>query len=199
MYSSVLRGERAQLGADALARVLHALLDLVGGEQLPRRELLAVAPQRAVAELDDLAVVHASPSPRARPRRAAERRAATTRSGPPFGYRPEIDWSAFTIAATPAASRLSAATRSRSRWSMTAMSPLPIRVARSFVRGPTRATPTTCGRRPPARAAARSSLIAPASRPAPRAGARPTGRRARARAGGRARIRRRRRASARSR
>ena len=28
------------------------------GEQLPRRELLAVAPQRVVADLDDVAVVH---------------------------------------------------------------------------------------------------------------------------------------------
>ena len=60
--------------------------------------------------------------------------AATSRSGPPFGYRPEIDALAFTTAATPAAMRLSAATRSMSRWSMIAISPRPMRFARSLVR-----------------------------------------------------------------
>ncbi len=39
------------------ARGLHAVLDLAGGEQLPRRDLLAVAPERVVTELDDLTVV----------------------------------------------------------------------------------------------------------------------------------------------
>src|SRR5207244_12852712 len=50
--------ERAQLGTDAQTRLLHALVDLVRGQQLPRDELLAVAPQRVVADLDELAVLH---------------------------------------------------------------------------------------------------------------------------------------------
>ena len=48
--------ERAQLGADAQARLLHPVVDLVRGQQLPRGQLLTVAPERVVAELDHFAV-----------------------------------------------------------------------------------------------------------------------------------------------
>ena len=67
--------------------------------------------------------------------------ARTIRIGPPFGYRPEIEASALTTAAAPAAIRPSAATRSMSRWSMTAMSPGSSRFTRSLVRRSTRAGP----------------------------------------------------------
>src|SRR5215210_230276 len=63
--------------------------------------------------------------------------------GPPFGYRPEIDASAFTTATTPAATRPSAAIRSRSRWSITATSPGSSRLMRSLVRRSILAVPTT--------------------------------------------------------
>ena len=56
----VLR-EAAQLDADVLPRFLHPRVDLVGFEHLPRRDLHAVAPQRAVAELDEIAVADLRP------------------------------------------------------------------------------------------------------------------------------------------
>ena len=71
--------------------------------------------------------------------------AAGRSSGPGFGYRPEMQSAAFTTAATPAVSRLSVATVSRSSWSMTAISPGSRRLARSFVRRSTRAMPVTAG------------------------------------------------------
>src|SRR5213078_2345804 len=55
--------------------------------------------------------------------------------------RPEIDSPAFTTAATPAPTSPSAATRSRSRWLMTAMSPGWSRFTRSLVRRSIRAVP----------------------------------------------------------
>ena len=53
--------ERAQLGADACAaRRPCAAAISCGGEHLPDRELLVVAPERAVADLDDVAVADRS-------------------------------------------------------------------------------------------------------------------------------------------
>ena len=43
--------ERLELHADGPARFLHARFDLVGREQLPHCQLLVVAPERAVAQL----------------------------------------------------------------------------------------------------------------------------------------------------
>src|SRR4051794_10651068 len=67
--------------------------------------------------------------------------ASTRISGPRFGYRPLIEREASITAATPALTRPSALTRSRSSWSITAISPGWIRVRRSFVRRSTRAAP----------------------------------------------------------
>ena len=59
------------------------------------------------------------------------------------GSGPVIDSAALTTPAAPASIRLSAATRSRSWWSMTAISPGWSRLARSLVRRSTRAGPST--------------------------------------------------------
>src|SRR5918992_1175583 len=60
-------------------------------------------------------------------------------SGPSVGYRPVIDGLALTTARTPRATSPSAATRSRSSWSITAISPGRSRPRRRLVRGSTRA------------------------------------------------------------
>src|SRR5918996_1824297 len=61
-------------------------------------------------------------------------------SGPSVGYRPVIDGLAFTTVRTPRATSPSAATRSRSSWSITAISPGRIRPMSRLVLGSTRAT-----------------------------------------------------------
>src|SRR6266498_1276449 len=69
--------------------------------------------------------------------------ACTSTSGPRLGYRPEIDGLALSTAATPTATSESAATRSRSTWSMTAMSPGRSRPTRRLVRRSSRTVPVT--------------------------------------------------------
>jgi hypothetical protein len=64
-------------------------------------------------------------------------------SGPRFGYRPVIDAAAFTTATIRRSASASAATRSRSAWSITAISPGLSCLVRSFVRRPTRTVPVT--------------------------------------------------------
>src|SRR5215469_10218165 len=71
--------------------------------------------------------------------------ASSSSRGPRFGYLPVMDFAAFTTAATRQSISSSALTRSRSAWSMTAMSPGFSRLTRTFVRGSTRATPTMPG------------------------------------------------------
>ena len=70
-------------------------------------------------------------------------------SGPRFGKRPEIDAEAFTTPATPASIRARAVARSRSRWSMTAMSPGRRRGIRAREFRPTRAGPVAAPRSGP--------------------------------------------------
>src|SRR5919108_2778236 len=60
--------------------------------------------------------------------------------GPSVGYRPVIEGLALITARTPRATTASAATRSRSSWSITAISPGWIRATSRFVRASTRAT-----------------------------------------------------------
>src|SRR5439155_20129415 len=69
--------------------------------------------------------------------------ACTSSNGPMFGYVPLDDGRQLRTAATPAATRSSAETRSRSRWSMTATSPGTRRLTRTLVRRPSRAGPAT--------------------------------------------------------
>src|SRR5439155_16745700 len=67
----------------------------------------------------------------------------TSSSGPMFGYVPLDDGRQLSTAATPAVTRSSAETRSRSRWSMTATSPGTRRLTSTLVRRPSRAGPAT--------------------------------------------------------
>ena len=64
-------------------------------------------------------------------------------SGPRLGYRPVNDDAALMTATTPASTRASAATRSTSRWLMTAISPGSSRLTRSLVRRSARARAVT--------------------------------------------------------
>ena len=65
----------------------------------------------------------------------------TRRSGPGFGYRPVCESETFTTTRTPDSSSSSAETRSRSVWSMIAMSSAESRRTRCFVRRSRRACP----------------------------------------------------------
>src|SRR4051794_34379590 len=90
----------------------------------------------------------ASPSLRASKARSSGRStrwmpAWTSSSGPMFGYVPLDERRQLRTAATPAATRSSAETRSRSLWSMIAISPGARRLTISFVRRPRRTLPAT--------------------------------------------------------
>src|SRR5580693_8187298 len=71
--------------------------------------------------------------------------ASSSSRGPRLGYRPVIDLAALTTAAGRQEISSSADTRSRSAWSMIAMSPGASRLTRTLVRRSTLATPTRPG------------------------------------------------------
>ncbi len=133
---------------EGLERLRHAALllrerrlELVRLERPAGREARAVPEEARAADGEPLAVGD-------RRRRALRPSASISRtpprtscSGPGFGKRPVCDGATLTTTRTPDSTSSSAETRSRSVWSMIAMSPGSSRRTSSFVRLPSFAAP----------------------------------------------------------
>ena len=137
---------------ERLVDALALALDLLGGgvevDHPPRGELRPVRAQRAPPRSPPGRRRRAPRRAAPRGRRSASRRPARGRAAPGSGSARWTTRATLTTAATPHATRSSAAIRSRSAWSMIAISPGASRLTRSLVRRPSRVGPVIVGTAP---------------------------------------------------